>query len=378
MNRRQLTLLSVGIAVLLVAGGGAYELGRSSSTTGGNSVNPLLPQVTPAARASAAGTDPAQAPGVVGYLNTEAQSVAYLTWQVDSSGSFSGTLDTAAVSRAAPNETVVPDVNQSIFGQVSGSTITLQVGGHTDTGTLTGGTLTLNAVQQDGTIVPVSFASAGPAQYNSALASLRSTVDDANEQAQTAADTQAAIAQLTKDYESLGGAQTSLVSDVGQMQTDLHTASNDLSSEEAAEQQVISEANQGTDVNTVCSDAYSVASDAYSVQSDSYSVGSDLNSVTSDLAALRSALPQVRTDLAAVGAADPSYAGGSDDPSPQEVSSELVSASSVAVQQVATANARIDTVNGYVATAQTYSVKAAQAGSCSAPSSAPTPIAHIS
>ncbi|MFC1411366.1 hypothetical protein ACEZCY_17560 [Streptacidiphilus sp. N1-12] len=378
MNRRHLTLLSVGVAAFLIAGGGAYALDLSRSTAGSTSANPVLPQIAPAARSSAASTDPAQVPGVVGYLNTGPETVAYLTWQVDASGSFSGTLDTAAVSGTAPSETVVPHVNQSVFGQVSGSTIALQEGGHTDTGTLAGGALTLNVVQQDGTIAPVDFTSATPAQYNAALASLRTTVDSANGQARTAMYTQQSIAQLQKDYAALGNDQSSLVTDVGQIQPDLHTALNDVSGEEVAEGQVVSEAKQGTDVDTVCSDAYTVASDGYTVQSDSYTVSSDLDSVTSDLADLRSALPQLRADLAVVQAADPSYAGDGGGPLPGDVASEMTSAHNVAVAQVAKANAQIDTVNGYVATAQTYAVKAARAGGCSAPDPEPTPIPHLS
>jgi hypothetical protein len=168
------------------------------------------------------------------------------------------------------------------------------------------------------------------------------------------------------------------VIDVGQMDRELYTTSKDLSGEKAAAAQVVSEVSQGTDVNTVCSDAYAVASDGYSVQSDSYSVSSDLDSVTSDLTELRAMLPQVQSDLETVQAAESMYTGSGGAPSPQDVASELTSANSVAMAQVAKANARIDTVNGYVTTAQTYSAKAARAGSCSAPSPAPTPIPHIS
>lgn len=382
MERRHLTLISVGLGTFVLASGLAYalDLNRTGGATGTSST--VLPQAVAASasttEASAAGADPAQVPGVVGYLNSGAQAVTYLTWQADSTGTLSGTLDSAAVTGTAPSETVVPHVNQPVFGQVSGSTISLQVDGHTDTGTLAGGTLTLNVVQQDGSIAAVSFTSATPDRYNAALASLRSTVDGDNGQAQTAMDTQAAITRLGRDYTALGNDQSSLVLDVGQMDTELYTTSNDLSGEKAAEAQVVSEASQGTDVNTVCSDAYAVASEGYSVQSDSYAVSSDLDSVTSDLTDLRAMLPQVQSDLAAVQAAEPTYTGGGGAPSPHDVASELTSATSVAVAQVAKANAHIDTVNGYVATAQTYSDKAARAGSCSAPSPAPTPIPHIS
>jgi hypothetical protein len=383
VERRHLTLISFGVGTFVLASSLAYalDLNRTSEVTGTSSA--VLPQAVAAASAStteatAAATDPAQVPGVVGYLNSGALAVTYLTWQVDSAGTLSGTLDSAAVTGTAPSEAVIPHVNQPVFGQVRGSTISLQVDGHADTGTFAGGTLTLNVIQQDGSIAAVRFTSATPAQYNAALASLRSSVDGDNGQAQTAADTQAAINRLGRDYTALGNDQSSLVLDVGQMDRELYTTSKDLSGEKAAAAQVVSEVSQGTDVNTVCSDAYAVASDGYSVQSDSYSVSSDLDSVTSDLTELRAMLPQVQSDLETVQAAESMYTGSGGAPSPQDVASELTSANSVAMAQVAKANARIDTVNGYVTTAQTYSAKAARAGSCSAPSPAPTPIPHIS
>jgi hypothetical protein len=374
------------VVSFVAAGGLAYALGVDHSTSGPSAVaapsaSAVPTQATPQAAVAApsvASTWLAPAPGVTGFLYTTTRGAWFIQWQTSADGSLSGKLNSALITGTSPSETVTPYPDQPLFGQVNGGTVTIQLDGRSDTGTLSGDTLTLDVTQQDGSIQPITYHSATPGDYNSALATLRSTAASDDGQAQQAINTQAAINQLAKDYQALGGAQNSLVSDVAQLQTNLGTASNDLSGEQAAEGNVLTEAGNGTDPNTVCSDADTVASDADTVQSDADTFSSTLYSVTSDLTNLRNALPQVQADLAAVLADDPSYAGSGNAPSPQDANAEMSSASGVAGQQVMLANSRIDTINGDVATAQSYAVKATQAGSCSGPSSAPAPISHIS
>ena len=370
----------------VAAAGLAYALGVNGSPSRPSAVAPsaspsptptLAPQAA-AASPSAASTWLAPAPGVTGFLYTTARGAWFIQWQTSAGGSLSGKLNSALITATSPSETVTPYPDQPLSGQVDGGTVTIQLDGRSDTGTLSGDTLTLDVTQQDGSIQPITYHSATPSDYNSALAALRRTAAEDDGQAQQAINTQAAIDQLAKDYQSLGGVQNSLVSDVAQLQTNLGTASNDLSGEQAAEGNVLTEAGNGTDPNTVCSDADTVASDADTVQSDADTFSSTLSGVTTDLTNLRNALPQVQADLAAVQADDPAYAGSGNAPSPQDVNVEMSSAGSASGEQVTLANSRIDTINGDVATAQSYAVKAAQAGSCSGPGSAPPPISHIS
>lgn len=386
MNRRHAAVAATAVVSFAAAGGLAYALGGRHLPSGPSAVaapsaSPTPTQAAPQAAGaapSAASTWLAPVPGVTGFLYATARGAWFIQWQTAADGSLSGKLNAAVITGASPNETVTPDPDQPLFGQINGGTVTIQLNGRSDTGTRSGDTLTLEVTQQDGSIQPITYHLATPGDYNAALSTLRGTAAGDNGQAQQAIDTQAAINQLAKDYQTLGGAQTSLVSDVSQLQTNLGAASSDLSAEQSAESNVLTESGNGTDPNTVCSDADTVASDADTVQSDADTFSSTLSSVASDLSSLRSALPQVQADLATVQADDPSYTGSGDAPSPQDVNAEMSDAGSVASGQVTLANSRIDTINGDVATAQSYAVKAAQAGSCTGPSPAPLPISHIS
>ena len=335
---------------------------------------PASGSLTVAGHGSTAPTNPA---GVVGYLHVELASVTYLQWQVDSAGGLQGTEDAAAIEGSPPNESISLTNNESFSGQVNGETVTLDINFHTDTGTVSSQGLTLNVIQTDGSIAPISYRPASPADYNQALASLRMTAQQANQQGQQQQDQADAIASLARASANLDQDASGLTEDVSSLADDVTSTGNDLASEKSDEQTVLSEAANGTDHDTVCGDADSVGGDADSMYGDQDSFRGDLDLLTNDLATVRDDMKTLAANLATVQRLQPSYTGTSSAPSRDKVNQAISSAQRLITKQIGVANGDIDKINNYIATAHKYAVAASNAGNCSAPSPRPTPVSHL-
>ena len=99
----------------------------------------------------------------------------------------------------------------------------------------------------------------------------------------------------------------------------------------ADELNVLHEAN-GPDTTGVCGDASGVSGDASGVSGDASGISSDLNGITTDLATLHDHASTVASDLTALLAIEPKYAGGAG-PSPLDVHRALANASARSVGQ---------------------------------------------
>lgn len=313
---------------------------------------------------------PSPVAGVTGYLNSGPYGIAFLQWQTDGGGDLQGTIDMATVSGTAPNESV-STASSSFSGQISGSSVTLNIGGHTDYGTVTDGTLTLNVRQTDGRIQPVVYRRASPADYNKALAAVNRTVQQANITAGRQQQNQQDASSLSDDLTGIGDDESSLKSDLSSMGDDVSSTSNDLAATRSDELKVLTEAHNGTDNATVCTDADGVSTDADGVSTDADGLSTDLNSLTSDLSSLRNHISSANSNLATVQKEQPGY----DSSQGQQT---ISGARSLIAQVIAETNADINKENGYVTAAFQHATAADSAGNCGSSSSPPSPIDHIS
>ncbi|MGW1008386.1 hypothetical protein [Streptomyces sp. NPDC002520] len=311
---------------------------------------------------------------MVGYLYTEAAEVTFLQWPADHVGDVEGTIDSAVASGSPPDETVATSTD-SFTVRINGHSVTLQLGAHTDYGSLSGDTLTLNVRQSDGSIRPITYRRASPADYNHALATLRKTVSGANSRTERDQQTAQEIKSLSDDYKAVGADTGALKGDLSTLKSDVTTAGDDLKTAHDDEKKVLTEASTGTE--DVCVDANGVDVDANGVSVDADGVSTDLVTVTDDLSALRKAVSSLRSSLQVVRKDVPAYNGGDGNPSPAEAEKAMAGAQSSITDFVKQVNTNIDQVNAHVSDAYGYSAAASKAGHCGSASSAPTPIAHI-
>ncbi|MFE5039261.1 hypothetical protein [Streptomyces sp. NPDC056683] len=311
---------------------------------------------------------------MVGYLHVEATEVTFLQWPTDHVSEAEGTIDSAATSGSPPDETVATD-GGSFVVRIDGHSVTLQLGAHTDYGSLSGDSLTLNVRQSDGSIRPVSYRRASPADYNNALAALRKAVTGANSRTDHDQQISQEIKSLSDDYKTVGTDRDTLKGDLSTLTSDVSTAGDDLKTAHDDEKKVLSEASTSTE--DVCVDADGVDVDANGVSADADGVSTDLVTVTDDLSALRKAVSSLRSSLQVVQTDVPSYSGGDGNPDPTEVKKAITEAESFITGLVTQVNADIDQANAHVSDAYGYSAAASRAGHCGSASSAPTPIGRI-
>lgn len=313
---------------------------------------------------------PSPVAGVTGYLDANSSNVSFLQWQTDRAGDLQGTIDQASASGLAPNEAVITN-NGSLSGLISGTSVTLNIGGNADYGTVTDGTLTLNVRQTDGSIQPVVYRQASPADYNDALANLNGSVQQANATAAQQRQKQQDAGSLSDDITGIGRDENSLKGDLSSMGQDVSGTSTDLAATRSDELKVLAEAHDGTDNGTVCGDAGGVEGDAGGVEGDAGGLSGDRTSLTSDLSSLRSHIASAGSDLSTVEQEQPGYDSSQDQQT-------INGARSLISQIVTEANADIDEENGYLTAAYQHAKAAAAAGNCGPPSAPSESIDHIS
>ncbi|GAA3783878.1 hypothetical protein GCM10022403_018210 [Streptomyces coacervatus] len=312
---------------------------------------------------------------MVGYLYTEPTEVTFLQWPTDHIGEAEGTIDSAAASGSPPNETVAADTG-SFSVRIDGHSVTLQLGGHTDYGRLSGESLTLNVRQSDGSIRPVTYHRASSADYNNALATLRKTAAAANGRAQQDQQIKQEIQALGDDYATVGKYKGSLKDDVSTLASDVSTADDDLKTTHDDEKAVMAESST-SDASEVCVDADGVAVDADGVSVDADGASTDLGTLTDDLSVLRKTVSSLRSSLQAVQKDVPTYTGSDGQPTPADVDKAITGAHSFIADLVTQTNGVIDTINAYVTDAYGYAAAASKAGSCGSASAAPAPIEQV-
>lgn len=355
MRRRVGSVLQLIVMAAVLTACGSVHPSVSSTGTPGTAITGTA--------TGAPTSSPVEVPGTSGYLITEPGAITYLQWHPDGSPHFSGTSINAAASGTPPDETVSTSTTP-IDGQINGTALTLNINQHTDEGVLSGGTLTLNVIQQDGSIRAYTYRRASAADYNSALAQLQQTVQDADAQArhlqsqdnlQTAA--QDALNSLTSDNNKFTNAEA--------VRQDLATADSDLQKE----RQDAAKGNgdgcynidEGVGYDARMNVGYDVTfSASYDVQQEQ----STVNGIRSDIQAVRSA----EADLATAGLPATPGAGGA-----------IATAQQHVTEAVATTNKAIDHLNADLTTA--YSIaNAAGTGPCAGhgPGNPPAGLSHIS
>ncbi|MGI5135840.1 hypothetical protein [Streptomyces sp. CA-106110] len=318
---------------------------------------------------------PASVAGVTGYLYEDPSGVAFLEWKANAAGELEGTIDRATASGSPPNASVETSTG-SITGRIDGRSVTLQIDFHTDYGSLSDGTLTLNVRQGDGSIRALTYHQASPSDYNQALAALRKTLTGSNGRAQQDQQIAQEIQTLADDYAEGGKYKDSLKGDLSTLASDVSTASDDLATTHDDEKNVFAEVST-SDASEVCVDADGVAVDADGVSVDADGVSTDLDTLTSDMSALRKAASSLRSSLGTVQRDMPTYNGADGQPAPADVEGAITGAQSFISNLVTQANGYIDKINAHVMDAYGYAAAASKAGKCGTAPSAPAPVAHI-
>jgi hypothetical protein len=303
-------------------------------------------------------------PGTAGFLYSASNEVVYLQWPVAASGYVYGTVKDDHISGSSPNQTV-EDLTSSFTGSI-------------DSGGRVSNTLTLNLPQKGGGLQAVSFRSATPDDYNSALNALKDSVNRDNQQAQQQQRADQDINALANDFSSFDKIEKSLNSDLdnlGRQVADTDTRSTTTAQSAG---KVKSEAASGVNQDTVCGDADNTAGDADNTAGAADNVSGVLDNIKAELAQLRSTITAVNGELGKVRSDDPQYAGSARTPGPADVQ-QVVDGANAAISRAATvANTQIDHTNDDVAAAFSAATAAANAGNCGATVTTPSAISHIS
>ena len=263
---------ALGIVLLAAGCGGIIPVGHSSATHSGGAE-----------------------PGVDSYLCSGITSGELLQWR-DSGGDLSGTYQYADLSGQAPSEQVSPS-SGNLTGTLDGTAITMSIGLSQDLyGTLSGGQLTLNVPQQNGTIQAVTCSQASIDDWNKAVGALTSQAGSDNQQASQAQ------AQASHD-QAVSNAQSSLSRDVTSLQGDASSLENDntlAGDVTTMKQDYQSEQN---DWQTEQNDAGTcgVSGDAGGISGDASAIGGDQSALQADIGSLQSnGMASVKTDISAI------------------------------------------------------------------------------
>ncbi|WP_035803895.1 hypothetical protein [Kitasatospora mediocidica] len=357
MHRRPLPVLLLLSAATALAGCGSSHSAVPGAVTQAGSVPDA-----PAGGTGGGASSPVQVPGTVGFLTTDSGTVSYLQWQADSRGEFSGTALEATADGTPPDETVKPATGP-ISGQVNGSAVTLDIAGHTDQGVLTGGTLTLNVIQQDGSIRAVTYHRASATDYDTALSQLQQTAGSADTQ-EKQQQSQAALRTTAQQALSTLQADNNGFTNAKAVRADSDKANSDLQQE----RQDIVNGNGDNCYNVQVTVAYDARTNVgYDVTtSASYDVGQERSALTSagsDIQAVQ------RAEAALSTAGLPATPGAGD---------AITTAQQHDTEAVATTNSAIDSLNSDLATAYRIA-NSAGTGSCAGdgPGSPPAGLSHI-
>ncbi|MDH6144153.1 hypothetical protein P3T35_006190 [Kitasatospora sp. GP30] len=358
MYRRPVPVLLVLSAATVLAGCSSSHSAVPSTTTQAGTVSDA-----PAGGTSGAASSPVQVPGTVGFLNTDSGTVSYLQWQADGRGEFSGTALQAAANGTPPDETVKP-ATSPISGQVNGSAVTLDIADRTDQGVLTGGNLTVNVIQQDGSIRSITYHQASATDYNTALSQLQQTVSSADAQ-EKQQQSQASLQTSAQQALSTLQADNNAFTNAKAVRADLDKANSDLQQE----RRDIGNGNGDNCYNIQVTVDYDASTN----------VGYDVTTAASyDVGREQSALTSARSDIQAVQRAEAAL-NTAGLPATPGASDAITTAQQHDTEAVTTTNSAIDSLNSDLATA--YSIaKSAGTGSCAGdgPGSPPAGLSHIS
>lgn len=368
------TVVVILALVLAGSGGRVHPTGTPILPTANNSQ-----QTAPQATSAPVGT---------GFLATGTNYVDFMQW-TNTNGALSGSAQVVYATGTPPEQTTS---NQTIpiSGTIHGSAISISFGSQPASfGTISGGDITIDFPQSDGTLPPITFHTASAADFNTAVAILQSGIGTTNSntaaeqaQAKAAKAVDDDVSAVNTDLGWLAHDQQLLPSEPSQESTEVQHAAQDLTNTQKASDATIAEAHQYPDGNDghVCSDAAGVSSDASGVSSDAAGVESDAVGISGDLGTVRHRIDTTNTDFAKLqqdmGGAPGYVPAGT--PTQAQITAQESQLQSEISSIVAATNGLIEKGNGMVVTAYQYANQATQAGNCGSPESPPTPQDHIS
>lgn len=238
-------------------------------------------------------------PGVQTWLCTFSDGQILLQWP-NQGGAIVGTYQHAVLTGQAPGQSVQAS-NGTLRGQLSGNSITANIGPGDWYGTVKGTQMTLNIPREDGTIRPEACVRSSTDAWNQSLATLNSQASSAN----AAANAQIAQQQQAAD---LSKAQQSLTSDVAGLANDAHaldtdtSLGNDVTSTQhdlAAEQSAWT-AEQADQCSNLYSDAGTIGADAGVVGAGVSTLNADISSVSNRLTGIQQDTSAVESDLSSI------------------------------------------------------------------------------
>jgi hypothetical protein len=290
-------------------------------------------------------------------------AVAFVQMTVQGS-TVSGTFDETYFADSAEMQTSA--VNLTVSGTEEGNQVTLNLGGGqlfgsgTVSGTLSGGELTLEMPQSDGSLQSYVFNAAGVATYDQDVQAMQGIMASAQAVAASASASASAMAARAALDNAVASANQTVEEDISTLDAVGAVDTSALSANLQAQQQDVATmrsdeaiAAAATSSYEQCSDADRVVSNADTVQSDADAVQSDVDSVQSDISPLANAITTTNQDFSALQAAEaanPSYSG-------EEASQQQVATAEAQVQAAITT--ATNTANTDLAQAQSVAASAA-------------------
>lgn len=289
-------------------------------------------------------------PGPARYLADSPSKVAFIQWRAASGGHLQGMVTEASVGGSGSAQTL--SVTSARFtGRMTGDSVRLifavpyflRAHAH---GTLSGGTLTMVVPRPDGTVKQAKFSQSSEADYDRAIAALRTKIRRATVVAarqQGAGGRQSAHAQaeqgtqktLTALYEESSIAHGGKFTDgLARLAGNLQTARSRLATERA----------DASGANKYCTAAFRVTGDAQAVDGTVQNAQGAVLALMPDVMAVRHDMMTATTDLRHLRKAGL--------PAPVLASNVIANANSALKQAIVTANSYIQQVNAINARAR--------------------------
>lgn len=278
--------------------------------------------------------------GPASYLAVSASKVAFIQWRTTSGGHLRGMITESSVGGSGSAQRL--SVSSAPFtGTITGNSIRLtfavlyflRADAH---GTRSGSALTMHVPQSDGTVMQVRFSQASKADFDRAIAALRTRIRHATIRAAKQQAEQSAQRTLNALYEE------SSIAHGGRLVDDLARLADAI---QAARYHLVREKADASGGNKYCAAAFTVTGDAKAVDGALQNAQGAVLSLMPDILAVRHDAATANAYLR--------HLSRSGLPAPSLATNVIANANSSLQQATATANSYIDQVNAIDARART-------------------------
>lgn len=279
-------------------------------------------------------------PGPASYLAVSASKVAFIQWRMTSGGHLHGMITESGVGGSGSAQRL--SVSSAPFtGTITGNSVRLtfavlyflRADAH---GTRSGSALTMHVPQSDGTVRRVRFSQASKADFDRAIAALRTRIRHATIRAAKQQTEQSAQRTLNALYEE------SSIAHGGRLADGLARLADAI---QAARSHLMREMADASGGNKYCAAAFTVTGDAKAVDGALQNAQGAVLSLMPDILAVRHDAATANAYLR--------HLSRSGLPAPSLATNVIASANSSLQQATATANSYIDQVNAIDARAHT-------------------------